>query len=320
MCKDSYFKSDLLSLFPEISNKDISLIMEYSVLLFYKYVEFKNPEQFKDEHLKFCNKLDLKGRVFIAEEGINGTVSGKKPNIEEYKRKLRSYPEFENIIFKEDAAVEHAFKKMHVRVKNEIVNSGLSEVDLRNTGKRLKPDELKKFYERNEDFIIVDARNSYESEIGHFKNAITPSMKTFRDWKNVADELADYKDKNIVTYCTGGIRCEKASAYLVQEGFKNVFQLDGGIVSYTKKYPDTFWEGAVFVFDERRIVEPNSVKELKHTGKCYYCGEPASYYINCHNQDCDKLLVTCHKCKIENDYCCSDECRRSENRRKEYHG
>jgi UPF0176 protein len=179
---------------------------------------------------------------------------------------------------------------------------------------------LKEFYDEGKEFIIVDARNSYESEIGRFKNAVTPRMDTFRDWFKVADEISDYKDKTVITYCTGGIRCEKASAYLVEQGFKNVYQLEGGIVTYTKQFPDTYWEGSVFVFDERRIVEPNTKEELRHVGSCYYCGSPASWYINCHNQDCDKLLVSCHECKVKNDYCCSDECRVSKNKRKRYHG
>ena len=292
----------------------------YSVLLFYKYVSFEDPERFRDEHLDFCFASDIKGRVFIAKEGINGTVSGTKENIECYKAKLRSYPEFKDIWFKEDNADEHVFKKTHVRVKKEIVNSSFGHVDLQNTGKRLKPKELKLLYENGEDFIIVDARNSYESEIGKFTNAIAPKMDTFRDWVNVAEDLKEFKNKKIVTYCTGGIRCEKASAYLVEQGFNNVFQLEGGIVTYTKEFPDTYWEGSVFVFDERRIVEPNSKEELRHFGSCYYCSKPSSYYINCHNQNCDRLLVTCHDCKIENDYCCSDKCRESDNKRKVIHG
>ena len=292
----------------------------YSVLLFYKYVSFPDPEKFRDEHLEFCFQNDIKGRVFIAEEGINGTVSGLKENIEKYKQNLTSYPEFADIVFKEDTATEHAFEKTHVRVKREIVNAGFGKVDLTKTGKRLKPEELKNLYDNGEEFVIIDARNTYESKIGKFKNAIAPKMDTFRDWVRVAEELKDLKDKKVVTYCTGGIRCEKASAYLVENGFKNVFQLQDGIVTYAKKYPDTYWEGSIFVFDERRILETNTKEELKHIGECYYCGKPASYYINCHNQDCDKLLVTCHECKIENEYCCSDECRASENKRKEYHG
>ncbi|HEY7750971.1 MAG TPA: rhodanese-like domain-containing protein, partial [Ignavibacteriaceae bacterium] len=128
------------------------------------------------------------------------------------------------------------------------------------------------------------------------------------------------KDKTIVTYCTGGIRCEKASAYLVERGFKDVYQLDGGIVNFTKKFPDTFWEGGIFVFDERRVVNPNVSEELKHIAKCYFCGNPTSYYINCHNVDCDKIIVSCHECKVENEYCCSDECRKSLNKRRVFHG
>lgn len=292
----------------------------YKVLLFYKYVDFEKPEKFRDEHLEFCFENDIKGRVFISDEGINGTVSGTKGNIEKYKAEIRSYPPFADIWFKEDEADEHAFRKTHVRVKKEIVHADFGTVDLKNTGKRLTPEELNKFYEEEKEFVIVDTRNTYESEIGRFKNAITPKMETFRDWPTVVEELKEYKDKTVVTYCTGGIRCEKASAYLVEQGFKDVYQMNGGIVTYTKDNPDKYWEGSVFVFDERRIIEPNSTPELKHTGKCYYCGEPASWYINCHNQDCDMLLVTCPDCKVENEYCCSDECRASNNKRKRIHG
>lgn len=293
---------------------------EYSVLLFYKYTSFPNPEKFREDHLEFCFQNDIKGRVYIAYEGINGTVSGLKENIDKYKHHLTGYTEFQDIIFKEDPAEEHAFRKTHVRIKKEIVNASFGQVDLHNTGKRLPADELKKLYDSNEDFVIIDARNTYESKIGKFKNAITPQMDTFRDWVRVAEDLKDYKDKKVVTYCTGGIRCEKASAYLVENGFKNVFQLQDGIVTYAKQYPDTYWEGSVFVFDERRIVETNTKEEYRHIGECYYCGKPTSYYINCHNQDCDKLLVTCHECKVDNEYCCSDKCRESENKRKEFHG
>lgn len=293
---------------------------KYRVLLFYKYVDFPKPEKFRDEHLQFCFENNIKGRVFIACEGINGTVSGTTENIAKYKAHIRSYPEFADMWFKEDPADEQAFYKTHVRVKKEIVHADFGKVDLNKTARRLKPDELNKFYEENKDFVIIDARNDYESKIGRFKDAITPDMKTFRDWPKVVKELENYKDKTVVTYCTGGIRCEKASAYLVEQGFNDVYQLEGGIVTYTKDNPDKYWEGSVFVFDERRIVEPNTKQELKHTGKCYYCGKPASWYINCHNQNCDKLLVTCSDCKVENEYCCSGDCRASNNKRKRYHG
>lgn len=293
---------------------------DFRVLLFYKYVNFSEPEKFCEDHLKFCCENDILGRVWISSEGINGTVSGSVDNIEKYKSELRSYPEFEDIWFKEDIYNEHAFKKIHVRIKKEIVNASFGEVDLSKTGKRIKPEELLGFYEHGKDFVIIDARNDYESVIGKFKNAITPPMKTFRDWPEAVKSFESLKNKTVVTYCTGGIRCEKASAYLVENGFKDVYQLEGGIWNYVNKLPDTYWEGSVFVFDERRIVTPNTNEEIKHIGKCHYCGKATSYYINCHNQDCDKLLLTCDECKEANDYCCSEECRKSQNKRKIYHG
>lgn len=294
--------------------------MNYRVLLFYKYISFPDPEKFSREHLQFCQLNNILGRIWISHEGINGTVSGLSADIEKYKSELTNYPEFSDIWFKEDLHDAHAFNKIHVRVKKEIVNASFGEVDLSKTARRLKPDELNEFYENGKEFVIVDARNDYESCIGKFKNAITPRMNTFRDWISVADQLESYKDKTIITYCTGGIRCEKASAYLVEKGFRDVYQMDGGIWNYINQFRDKYWEGSVFVFDERRIVTPNTKEEIKHIGKCNYCGKSASYYINCHNQDCDKLLVTCEECKVEYDYCCSNECRQSQNRRKRIHG
>ena len=293
----------------------------YKVILFYKYVHLDNPVEIVNTHLEWCLNSNIRGRVFFAKEGVNGTVSGTIKNIEKYKAYLTSFPEFEDVWFKEDETNEHAFRKMHVRLKNEIVNGDLQNVSLENGGRRLSPEELLKFYADKKDFVIVDTRNWYESKIGKFKNAIALQMKNFREWKNAIDEeLAQYKEKTVVTYCTGGIRCEKASAYMIEKGFKDVYQLDGGIFNFIKKFPDTYWEGGMFVFDERRVVNPNTKEELLHIAKCHFCGKPTSYYINCHNVDCDRIIVSCHECKVKNDYCCSDECRASKNKRKVYHG
>ena len=293
----------------------------FRVLLFYKYVQVKNPDLIVNEHLDWCLQKDIKGRVFFAKEGVNGTVSGTIENIQKYKSHLKSYPEFKDLWFKEDNADDHAFRKMHVRLKSEIVHGDLKDVSIEHGGRRLSPEELLRLYEEGKDFVIVDARNWYESKIGKFKNAITPPMKNFREWKKVVDEdLKEYKNKTVVTYCTGGIRCEKASAYMVERGFNDVYQLDGGIVNFIKKFPDTYWEGGMFVFDERRVVNPNSKEELKHIAQCHFCGKPTSYYINCHNVDCDKIIVSCHECKVKNEYCCSNECRDSLNKRKIFYG
>jgi len=178
-------------------------------LLFYKYIDLDNPEEIVKEHLQWCLSNEIKGRVFFAREGVNGTVSGSIENIKKYKKHLTAFPMLNDIWFKDDEAEEHAFQKMHVRLKNEIVHSALNGTSLKNGGKRLDPKILIEFYDSGKDFIIVDARNQYETEIGRFKKAITPKMKNFREWKRVVEQLKEFKNKTVVTYCTGGIRCEK---------------------------------------------------------------------------------------------------------------
>jgi UPF0176 protein len=293
---------------------------KYKVISFYKYVDVENPESLATEHLDWCLANGVKGKVYLAKEGISGSVFGNDEVTSKYKNQLKSYKIFEDVWFKETPTDQVAFNKMHVRVKNEIVNSGLNKTSLEYTAPKLTPEQLLKFYEDKKDFVIVDARNWYESKIGKFKNAITPQITHFREWPKVVESLSEYKDKTIVTYCTGGIRCEKVSAYMREQGFKDVYQIDGGILNYIQQFPDTYWEGGMFVFDDRRVFEPNTIEELKYTANCHFCGKPTSYHINCHNIDCDKIIVCCHDCKIENEYCCSDECRASKNKRKEYHG
>jgi UPF0176 protein len=293
---------------------------KYKVISFYKYVDVENPESLAKEHLDWCLANGIKGKVYLAKEGINGSVFGEDEVTDKYKSHLKSYKIFEDVWFKETPTYQVAFNKMHVRVKNEIVNSGLNETSLEYTAPKLTPEQLLKFYEDKKDFVIVDARNWYESKIGKFKNAITPQITHFREWPKVVESLSEYKDKTIVTYCTGGIRCEKASAYMREQGFKDVYQIDGGILNYIQQFPDTYWEGGMFVFDDRRVFEPNTKEELKYTSNCHFCDKPTSYHINCHNIDCDKIIVCCHDCKIENEYCCSNECRASKNKRKVYHG
>ena len=293
---------------------------QYKVISFYKYVKIEDPEILMKEHLNWCSENGLKGKVYLAKEGISGSIFGDDELTRKYKNYLKGYKIFEDIWFKETPTDSVAFSKMHVRVKEEIVNSGLRSTKLEHTAPKLTPEQLLKFYEDKKDFVIVDARNWYESKIGKFKNAITPQITHFREWPKVVESLSEYKDKTIVTYCTGGIRCEKASAYMREQGFKDVYQIDGGILNYVLQFPDTYWEGGMFVFDDRRVFEPNTKDELKYTANCHFCGKPTSYHINCHNIDCDKIIVSCHDCKVEKEYCCSDECRTSKNKRKVYHG
>ncbi len=299
---------------------DTDTLNKHKVISFYKYVTVDEPEKIANDCLNWCNQNGVNGKIYFAKEGINGSVFGDDAITSNFKDYLRSYNIFEDIWFKETPTDKIAFTRMHVRVKNEIVNSGLQNTKLENTAPKLAPEQLLKFYEEGKDFVIVDARNWYESKIGKFKNAITPQITHFREWPKVVESLEPYKDKTIVTYCTGGIRCEKASAYMREKGFNNVFQIDGGILNFIQQFPDTYWEGGMFVFDDRKVFEPNSKEELKYIANCQFCGGPTSYYINCHNLDCDKIIICCHDCKVENEYCCSEECRKSSNKRKIFYG
>ncbi|MGG3572901.1 rhodanese-related sulfurtransferase [Bacillus gobiensis] len=286
--------------------------MEYRVLLYYKYVPIEDPEQFAIDHLEFCKELGLLGRILVSEEGINGTVSGTVEQTEKYMQALGEDPRFADTVFKVDEASGHAFKKMHVRHKKELVNLSLEDDvnPLEITGKHLSP---KEFYEnmQQEDTVVIDARNDYEYDLGHFRGAIRPDIKTFRelpDW--IRDNKEVLEGKKILTYCTGGVRCEKFSGWLLKEGHQDVSQLDGGIVTYGKdpEVQGKLWDGQCYVFDERISVPVNRVEHVI-VGKDYFTNEPCERYVNCANPECNKQII----CSEENEYkymrSCSHECR-----------
>lgn len=286
--------------------------MPYQVLLYYKYVAINDPEIFAQEHLAFCRKLGLKGRILVAKEGINGTVSGPVEKTRLYMDTLHADARFVAMPFKVDAASGHAFKKMHVRPRKEIVALKLDQdIDPRQmTGKHLKP---KDFYEAMQDdqTLVIDARNDYETQIGHFKKAILPAIKNFRDLpKWIEENLADQKDKKVLTYCTGGIRCEKFSGYLIQAGFHDVSQLDGGIVEYGKdpEVQGRLYDGKCYVFDQRIAVPVNRTEE-KVIGHCHHCGKSCDRIVNCANPECNKQYICCEDCEEKYYRSCSDACR-----------
>ncbi|MGM0803591.1 MAG: rhodanese-related sulfurtransferase [Bacillota bacterium] len=282
------------------------------VLLYYKYVPIDDPESYKDEHLKFCKDLGLLGRIIVAPEGINGTVSGTYEQTQIYMDYLKADPRFEDIVFKIDEVEEHAFKKMFVRHKKELVTWRFEDdVDPNQlSGKRLSP---KEFYEalQDEDVIVIDGRNDYEYEIGHFRGAIRPDVKASRDFpKWVRENISQFKDKKVLTYCTGGIRCEKFSGFLLQEGFQDVSQLEGGIVTYGKddEVQGKLWDGKLYVFDERISVPVNRTEEDVVIATCYYCGKTEDRYVNCANPECNKQHVCCPECEVKHKRSCSKEC------------
>ena len=211
---------------------------KYNTLLYYCYSTIDDAEQFAADHLTFCKDLGLAGRIIVATEGLNGTVSGTAESCKTYMDTLHADPRFATIDFKVDEVDTPSFIKMHVRAKSEIVHSGLRDPNIINpqkqTGKHLEPKEFLAMKDAD-DVVILDVRSNYEHNLGKFKNAITLDIENFRDFPAKINELAQYRDKKIVTYCTGGIKCEKASALLLHEGFTDVYQLHGGIIKYGKE-------------------------------------------------------------------------------------
>ncbi|MDU0332664.1 MULTISPECIES: rhodanese-related sulfurtransferase [Paenibacillus] len=283
----------------------------YRVLLFYKFVRIEDPAAFTAEHLQYCKELGIKGRILIAAEGINGTLSGTVEQTEKYMNDLRANPLFADIVFKIDEAEGHVFKKMFVRHKKELVTFRVDQELDPNviSGKRLSPVE---FYEQlqRDDVIVLDGRNDYEYDIGHFRGAIRPDIESFREFPEwIRQNLSEYKDKKILTYCTGGIRCEKLTGFLLNEGFTDVAQLEGGIVTYGKdpQVKGRLFDGKCYVFDERISVPINRTDEDIVIASCHHCGTSHDRYINC--PVCNLQYVCCEDCEEEHQGFCSEACR-----------
>ena len=281
-------------------------------LSFYAYAKIQDPKKFRDDLFIEWNKLDALGRTYVAKEGINAQISIPAENMEAFRETLEIYDFMKNIRL--NVAVEHddhSFLKLTIKVRDKIVADGLNDetFDVTNIGVHLKAKEFNQILE-DPNTIVVDFRNHYESEIGHFKGAVTPDVETFRESLPIINEqLKDFKeDKNLVMYCTGGIRCEKASAYFKHQGFKNVFQLEGGIINYAKQIQEENIEskfiGKNFVFDHRlgeRITDDI-------VSQCHQCGKPCDNHTNCENEGCHLLFIQCDECKSVMENCCSAEC------------
>ena len=281
-------------------------------LSFYAYAKISDPKKFRDELFIAWNALDALGRIYVAHEGINAQMSIPAENLEAFRDTLEVYDFMKGIRL--NVAVEHddhSFLKLTIKVRNKIVADGLNDetFDVTNKGIHLKAKEFNTLLE-DPNTIVVDFRNHYESEVGHFEGAITPDVETFRESLPIINEqLQDFKeDKNLLMYCTGGIRCEKASAYFKHQGFKNVFQLEGGIIEYTRQIKEENIEskfiGKNFVFDHRlgeRITDDI-------VSQCHQCGKPCDNHTNCANDGCHLLFIQCDECKAAMENCCSEEC------------
>jgi UPF0176 protein len=294
---------------------------DYFVLAYYHYTPIHNVEEFTAAHLKYCKQLGLRGRIYIAPEGINGTVSGLKNKCEEYMAHLKADSRFATIEFKIDEHHEHAFNRMHVRSKTEIVHSGLrnpQEIDpTKQTGKHLNGNDFLALKDRD-DVVVLDVRSNYETRLGKFKNSVTLDIENFREFPQKIAELEQYKNKTIVTCCTGGIKCEKASALLLKEGFKDVYQLHNGIIGYAKETGGKDFDGVLYVFDGRVAVPINHVNP-QAIANCKVCNTPTNRNLNCANVDCNEQFNMCETCADELEGACSQDCKVAPGKR-EYNG
>jgi len=281
-------------------------------LSFYKYAKIGNPEIFRNHLFLAWDQLEVLGRIYVAHEGINAQLSVPAKKFNEFKAFIDDINFIENVRL--NIAVEQdakSFLKLKVKVRPKIVADGLNDTsfDVTNKGVHVDAETFNQLIE-DPNTVLVDMRNHYESEIGHFKNAITPDVDTFRDSLDIIEEdLKDHKeDKKLVMYCTGGIRCEKASAYYKHKGFKNVFQLEGGIIEYTRQVNEKALEnkflGKNFVFDHRRS-ERISDDVISN---CHQCGKACDTHVNCANEACHLLFIQCEECSKAMDTCCSTEC------------
>ena len=296
----------------ELKQKMLESNVPRTTLSFYKYALIEDPQQFRNEFYQTLQEIDVFGRIYISGEGVNGQLSVPTEKLEDFKSRLFAIDFLENIRL--NIAIDDdgkSFYVLKIKLREKIVADGLNDksFDVTKRGTHL---DAEKFNDLTDDpnTIIVDMRNHYEMEVGHFENAILPDVDTFREALPIVEKMLENdKDKNIIMYCTGGIRCEKASAYYKHKGFENVYQLDGGIIEYARQAKKlgikNKFIGKNFVFDDRmgeRISEDI-------ISDCHQCGNSADTHVNCKNDACHVLFIQCDACATAMDDCCSDKCK-----------
>lgn len=307
-----------MQLYNTLSAREREILIEEAgqdrlTISFYQYAHIGNPTIFRNHLFVHWNELDVLGRIYVAHEGINAQLSVPAEHFDAFKSHLDSISFLEHVRL--NIAIEQdnkSFLKLKVKVRDKILADGLNDAtfDVTDKGIHVNAQKFNALME-DSDTILVDMRNHYESEIGHFKNAITPDVDTFRDSLDIIErDLADHKeDKKLLMYCTGGIRCEKASAYYKHKGFKQVYQLEGGIIEYARQVENQKLEnkflGKNFVFDHRRGERITD----DVIAQCHQCGNPCDTHVNCANEACHLLFIQCDSCATAMDNCCSDDCK-----------
>ena len=278
----------------------------WPVILFYKYVAIADPAQFAADQRELCVRLALKGRILIASEGINGTLAGPVNAVNDYVRELHADARFSDVQIKVSHGDANTFPKLVVKVRREIVTLDAGPL-VPEQHNQLSPAEWKRMIEQDPDVVLLDVRNSFESDAGRFGGAVVCEIEHFRELPEYVARLEPLKQKKVLMYCTGGIRCEKASALLRSRGFENLFQLHGGIVTYQEQFGNAHWQGECFVFDQRMTVR---VEEgLTPIGRCAHTGRTTSRYANCLHDPCHKLFILSEEAERENrDFQLCPEC------------
>lgn len=280
------------------------------ILLYYKFTPIKDPEAVKLWQKTLGDSLNLRGRILVSSQGLNGTVGGEMDDLKAYIKETKKFPGFKDIVFKWSDGAREDFPRMSVKHRRELVGFQNSddeiEVDENGViggGQHIKPKQVHEMIEKyGDDVVFFDGRNAHEAKIGKFKNAVVPNTNTSRDFlaELESDKYDDIKDKKVITYCTGGIRCEAISAMMKKRGFKDVYQIDGGIVKYGEAYGDDgLWEGSLRVFDNRMTVDFSD--HTKTIGKCSHCGGPTNNFENCAHMECNDLVLICLHCKQDPD-------------------
>jgi UPF0176 protein len=285
--------------------------MEYQVLAYYLFTQVDDPAADVFRHKGFFLNRDVRGRIYVSKEGINGQMSASPQAAGEYVEWLKSDPRFHEVEFKIHTWHEHCFPRMTVKVRPQLVALD-APVDMSKIGVRLAPEEWKKMLdERDENTLLIDVRNDYEWNIGHFEGAELPKLEQFRQFPEYARSLKAQRDPSktkVMMYCTGGIRCELYSAFMKDEGFTEVYQLDGGVIKYGLQSGSRHWRGKLFVFDDRLSVPISDQQPADIIGQCVHCQCPTDLYFNCANVDCNNLFLSCLQCGEKRRGCCCGAC------------
>ncbi len=291
------------------------MIKNYLIVAYYLYTPVEDPHEEVRKHHAFLGARDVRSRIYISHEGINGEFSALREDAEAYMEWLKSDPHFAAVDFKVDEWHEHVMPRLTIKFRKQLVALDVSP-DMSLGGTHVSAEEWRQMLQqRDEDTVLIDVRNDYESKVGHFEGAILPQLESFRQFPEYAAELkekCDPKKTKVMMYCTGGIRCEIYSALLKENGFEQVYQLSGGVIRYGQDVGGEHWHGKLFVFDDRLSVPVGPEEQSEVISCCKYCSASTDSYYNCANMDCNELFLLCPSCAEKMRGCCSEECRCAE--------